>query len=314
MSGKGIVCIAGATGKIGKYLCRLLAENDYSLRVISRRNGIDVKKVIPQVDEENVFNWDNLKNAIQGSQVVVNLAGESIAGYPSKSKFERVLNTRVEPTKKMVKVFSELSENERPNTFIAAAAVGYYKSSYDPITEDNDQVDDGPIGEMCVKWEQASRMAEEYIKQVCYLRIGIVLVPDEVGFLQGLTQSIKYFRCGGAGDGTAHVPWIHPVDVSKIALTIIKSNGALSGVVNVSAPTPVPASEMALEIGKRIGGKEPWFNIPLWLPTLIVGKKLVEGALGPKNMIPKKLLDSGFEFTYPTIDIALDDLIGKKND
>ncbi len=164
--------------------------------------------------------------------------------------------------------------------------------------------------DVCQKWEETFMKADTPHTRKVALRIAIVLGKNG-GALQPLKNLAKVGLGGRQGKGNQYFSWLHEVDFARIVEYIVGNEG-ISGVFNASSPNPVLNSDVMKAIRRRVG-------MPVGLPTpewlLSIGAWLIrtetELILKSRRVAPRKLLESGFEFRFPTLDGALEDLIPK---
>ena len=120
------VVITGATGFIGRALCRAL-HKDYEVIALSR----DASRAAKSVGElAKVIEWDGrttgswFKQA-NGALAIINLAGENVAsGRWNESKKAGILHSRLDSTKAVLKVIKQV--DKKPAVVIQASAIGWY--------------------------------------------------------------------------------------------------------------------------------------------------------------------------------------------
>ena len=189
---------------------------------------------------------------------------------------------------------------------VSASAVGYYGEQGDrPIVEDTPPTP-GFTHDLCAAWEREAGKADALGVRVCVMRIGVVL--DRSG--GALAKMLPAFRMGAGGRlgaGRHYFPWIHRDDIAAIGQWLIESPQA-RGAYNCSAPNPVTNAEFTRALGKALGR-------PTVLPMPEAALKLLFGEMSElllvsDRMLPKRLLDAGFEFRYPDIERALAAIFG----
>ena len=82
-----------------------------------------------------------------------------------------------------------------------------------------------------------------------------------------------------------------------------------SGPFNLTAPHPVTNREFALTLG-QVMGRPAFLPTPGWLLRLTLGE-LADLLLKGQRVLPKRLLDLGFQFAFPTLEMALEELLRK---
>jgi len=104
--------------------------------------------------------------------------------------------------------------------------------------------------------------------------------------------------------------WLHIEDLFR-AIRFVMINKDMKGIYNCAAPKPVTNSIFMKEIRNIL---KPLVHLPS--PTLLLkaGAYLIntetELILKSRWVIPKKLLEEGFVFNYPTLNKALENILG----
>ena len=120
----------------------------------------------------------------------------------------------------------------------------------------------------------------------------------------------QLFIGGPIGSGKQWISWIH-LDDEVRAIDFLINHPNASGVFNLTAPNPVTNSEF----GKTLGNV---LNRPYWIPVPGFALKAALGemsmlVLEGQKVLPERLLDYGFKFSYPDLDKALKDTIRTGN-
>jgi len=298
------VVITGATGTIGRKLCSELALRDYQLVIFSRdpdkaRASVPGAAVKWTPEEEGA--WDS---AIDGAYGVVHLAGASIFGKRwSETYKQEIRDSRVIGTRGMVNAMA--AAQRKPSVFVCGSAIGYYGPSDDTELDESAPPGNDFLAQIGIEWEREGARAEEYGIRTVLLRTGIILDPSG-GALAQMVPPFKFFVGGPVLPGNQWFSWIHIDD--EVAL-IIKAleDSRISGPLNATAPHPQTNRDFSATLGKVLGR-------PSWLPVPTFALNAMFGELGTmlstgQRVIPTKALDLGYEFTYPTSEQALRDLL-----
>lgn len=299
------VCIAGATGLIGKRLVKLLAEEGYYIISLTR-DLKKSKKNLPQAKEHILINSEDFKNAIEGSFAIVNLSGASIAAKRwTKSYKKIILESRTKTTNYLVEAINK-SVNP-PKVFVNASAVGIYNDECDNIITEKSQPGKNFLAEVCKKWEEEAFKLWNKCRVVT-ARTGIVL-DKKGGALAKMLLPYKLFIGGPLGSANQWMPWIHNEDTIRLYKWIIE-NENINGPVNFTAPNPVKMSQFAKVLGTIL--KRPSFcKVPSFILKLLLGESSVI-ILSGQRAIPQKALDNGYNFKFSQIKEALEDILQNK--
>lgn len=255
------------------------------------------------------------QKALAGADVVVHLAGASIDGRRWDARYKQILvASRTDSARKLIEAIAELDEAARPRALVSASGIDYYPFA-DDLAEHSRYFEDSWIdetapradtflGRLCRDWEDEVRPAADLGLRVASLRTGMVL--GRHGALERMIGPFKWFVGGRIGSGRQWVSWIHIEDAVRAYLHVI--DGELSGPVNLVAPNPVRNREMAAALG-RVLGRPAAVPVPAFAVKLVVGE-LAEHILHGRRAEPRALVNSGFEFHYPELEAALEDLLG----
>jgi uncharacterized protein (TIGR01777 family) len=287
------VLITGGTGFVGHALCPRLAAAGHEVVILTRQSNAR----LPPGAASGVNRLDELAPGEFGG--VVNLAGAPIGDARwTESRKKLLLDSRVHTTARLVEW---MGRAQRPPVLVSASAVGYYGEQGDrPVVEDTPPTP-GFTHELCAAWEREAGKANEFGARVCVMRIGVVL--DRGG--GALAKMLPAFRMGAGGRlgaGSHYFPWIHRDDIAAIAHWLLE-NAQARGPYNASAPNPVTNAEFTRALGKALGR-------PTVLPMPEAALKLLFGEMSElllvsDRMLPRRLLDAGFEFRYPRLEAAL---------
>jgi len=303
------IVITGATGFIGKALCENL-HRDYEVIALSR-NTAKAKNLLGKTAEPVC--WDGRKldewsAFVDGALGVINLAGENIAsGRWSKAKKERILNSRLTASQAILSAIKEAKK--KPEVFIQASAVGYYGDRCDEILDENSAYGQGFLARVCRQIEGLAEEIRDMGIRWIIIRTGVVLGAGG-GVLKKLLPSFKFFLGGCYGQTKAWLPWISLMD-EVLAIRFLLENKKTNGVYNLTSPAPILSGTFYDVLG-QVTARPVWFNPPGFLLKLLMGEMGGELLLSSQRVMPKRLLDAGFEFEYVDITKALCDILGER--
>ncbi len=293
------IAITGATGLIGTNLCSTLESKGHELLKLSR-----TKKDKPDYVHFNYKSQQIELEKLEGTEVVVHLAGESISGYWSESKKREIETSRVEGTRFLVN--SLLKLGKKPKDFISASAVGVYGDRGDEIVDEQSGTGSGFLVEVAKKWEEEAAVLTGHGMRVVNLRIGLVLSEDG-GALKQMLLPFKMGFGGRLGSGKQYMSWVMLEDVVGSIEFIIK-NTNIKGPVNIVAPEPVTNAYFTKLLGSAL--KRPAFiTVPAFILNILVPEMAKEILLSSTRAVPKKLLESGYKFKYSSLQSAFNDLL-----
>jgi uncharacterized protein len=293
------ILITGGSGMLGQAIIHdpLFAKDEFV--VLTRRHGNYQLTERVNYQSWNPFVLDGWQDALQGIDVVLNLAGENIgSGLWTKSKKEKILMSRVSAGRSLEKAM--LAMDNPPQVFIQSSAVGYYGSRGNEALAENASNGEGFLAHVCKKWEESSQELKTIDVRRIVLRTGVVL-SKKSGLLPRMSLPIKLYIGGNLGSGKQYIPWLHIDDYTAMVHFLIHNENA-SGVFNLCAqalPLSVVGKKMA-EVYQR----------PYWLPVPDFAMKLLLGemsslVLNSQRVVPEKLAAMGYQYRYATIEEVL---------
>lgn len=303
------VLISGGTGLVGSRLTELLIAKNYKVIVLSRNaNTISTNPMISYA-AWNIEQQTIDVSAIEQADYIVHLAGAGVADKRwSKKRKNEILSSRTQSSALLVKALKENKHNIK--ALVSASAIGWYGP--DPAThkngfEENDTAATDFLGSTCQQWEASIEPVTTLNLRLVKLRTGIVLSPKG-GALKEFLNPIKIGIAAILGNGKQMVSWIHIDDLCRQFIYAIE-NSNLQGSYNAVAPNPVNNQQLTLAIAKKLRGK---FFIPIHVPAFVLkimlGEMSIE-VLKSTTVSSKKIQKAGFTFSYPTIEIAVLNLI-----
>jgi uncharacterized protein (TIGR01777 family) len=293
------IVIAGASGFLGTVLRTRLTADGHELTQLVRREAAGPGQVRwdPYADQVDL-------DLLESCDVVVNVAGASVAHWPWTDSYRRTLiGSRVETTGTLARAIAEL--DHMPD-LVNTSAIGYYGDRGDEILDEDSPPGEGFLAELVQRWEAASAPAREAGARVATYRPGIVLHSS--GGILKLTKLPFQLGVGGRiGSGEQYFPTVSLHDYVQAAVQLI-TDDRLSGVFNVVAPTAATNREYTEAMGRRLH-RPTLATVPSFAVKLL-GDDIAGQVLGSIRAHPKRLLDAGFDFVHPTIDAQVDAAFG----
>lgn len=296
------ITLTGATGFIGSRLTERWIGEGHELHVLARRRG----KLPPEV---RFWEWaqptesDPPPESLNGSDAVVNLAGEPVAQRWNEDVKQRIKESRVAGTNRLVKAISTLER--KPQVLVSGSAVGYYGSRGDEVLTEESAQGQGFLAEICQQWEAQARQATELGLRVVCLRTGIVL-GTESGALPQMLTPFRLGVGGKLGSGKQWMPWIHIEDIVGLFDLALKSE-RLKGAVNGCAPNPVTNEDFSKELGAALH-RPALISVPEFSLKLLFGE-MAQVVLASDRALPKAALAAGYQFRFPLLSSALSQLL-----
>lgn len=291
------VLLTGGTGFVGTKLTERLLEKHAHVYILTRKPEMALPK-----DGVTYIGYDANPEKLPSIDAVINLAGDSLFGYWTKRKKERILTSRVKTTKKVLSFIEQL--NVKPGVFISASAVGYYGTSRETVfTEESGEHGDDFLATVVGEWEEIAQRAVGLGIRTVYARFGVILGTE--GALPLMSLPIKLFIGGKIGSGKQFVSWVHIDDAVGLLLFALE-NEQISGPVNVTAPEIVRNDTFTKTLAKVL--KRPyWFTTPAFLIRVSIGEMSILVTDG-QHVVPDKALNKGYKFKYPTLKQALEEV------
>ncbi len=247
-------------------------------------------------------------HALDGADVVVNLAGESIAdGRWTRARKETLRQSRILSTRSLVAGMRMAAR--KPRVFVSGSAVGYYGTTGATAVDESFPPGSDFLATLCVNWEAEAHAAEALGCRLVVIRTGIVLARDG-GVLKKLIPTFQWFGGGPMASGTQFMSWIHRDDWMALVLWAI-AHADVSGVFNGTAPTPVTNREFSKALGHALF-RPSWITVPPLVLKLAVGEMADIALINGQRVVPKRSLDFGFAFTYPDILGAMRAAVSKR--
>lgn len=298
--------IAGGSGYLGSCLAEYFQTRAEEIILLTRH---------PKPAQGNIqfIAWDaqhlgDWQKYFCGADAVINLTGRSVnCRYTPENKRE-IIDSRVHSTKVVGEAIAACETS--PPVWLNASSATIYPPSFDEDRSEDSPLDfSGFCEEVCQIWEEAlDKIAVPGTRKVA-LRTTFVLGPPPCPSFIAFRDLAKKGLGGSMAGGKHFVSWLHETDFCRAVEWIIDHRD-LSGPVNLTAPHPVTNAEFMREIRRalHIPFGLPSFRWMLEIGALVMGTE-TELILKSRKVVPKKLLDSGFTFDFPTWSEAVSSII-----
>ncbi len=299
------IVITGGSGFIGSQLSKRLVGMGHTVIVV------DI--VPPSFTHEHLFfiNCDITEQALpygipEKTDAIINLAGRSVFGKWTPKVKGEILRSRIQSTKHIVE--SIASATTKPSAFICASAIGFYGDTGDTTADEQAPHGTGFLSEVVSEWESVAKEATASGVRVVCVRTAPVL--GQGGMLAQLRKTARFGFLLKLKKQDFWMSWIHEEDIINTYIFALETT-TLQGVFNASAPEQVLHSTFMKTLGRGLRRKVAG-SIPRFVARKLFGEFFDE-ITKSQRAVPKRLLDKGFVFSYPTLDSAIKQILQKKS-
>ena len=300
------IVIAGGTGLVGSRMVELLDKDKYDIYILTRSSRASENGI-------QYIQWDTDNAQLDLTQLgdiyaIINLTGAGIADKRwTESRKEIILKSRLNAARTLAKGLSDATV--KPDVYLAASAIGYYGDRADEKLYEDSTAGEGFLSEVCQQWEAEHDKLNDMFQRTSILRIGIVL-SSKGGALAEILKTTKTGIYGYFGDGSAYYSWIHIDDLCRMFIHVMERSDA-EGIYNATAEVPITIKTLVKEI------KTANNSAGLVLPVPMMALKLALGEIATMlntsmRVIPRRILESRFEFKFDKAENAVRDILAKK--
>jgi uncharacterized protein (TIGR01777 family) len=313
-SGHLRIVIPGGTGQVGQILARHFHEQGHCVTVLARHpKPAEWKNLV-----WNACDLGSWTEAIEGSDVVINLAGRSVNCRYTAANRREIKNSRTITTGLVGQAIAQAAHP--PALWLNASTATIYRHALDrPMDESTGEVGGDEPGvpstwrfstDVATSWERALFAADTPHTRRVALRSAMIMSPDPGGVFDALLRLVRFGLGGAASSGQQFVSWIHDVDFLR-AVDFLISHEELSGPVNVASPSPVPNRHFMRCLRQAWCTQYVGVSASKWMleiGAIVLGTE-TELILKSRRVIPRRLLNAGFEFHFPNWRAASKDLV-----
>lgn len=280
------VLISGATGLVGSNLQKMFTARGDKVVALRREDFSGSLKAMAEMVSE--------------SDIIIHLAGAPIVARWTASHKKDIMDSRVNTTHMLVQAIE--SAEKKPELFISTSAVGIYADGA-VNTEKDAHLADGFLSEVCQRWEAEALFAQPFTK-VAIFRFGVILDKNG-GALKQMLLPFKLGLGGPIAGGKQGFSWIHLKDLLQAYSFVIEHK--LDGTFNLTAPQITDNDLYTKELGAALH-RPAFMPIPAFGLRLVFGEGAASLTTGQK-VLPERLLSEGFEFQYPNLKMAFEELL-----
>lgn len=289
------VVVSGASGLIGSALVPALEAAGHDVLKLVRREPAGPSEL----------RWDPAAgqlaaDRLRGVDAIVNLSGANIDRRWMDDAKREILESRTQTTGLLARVAATLEP--RPTTLLNAGGTGIYGNRGDDILTEEAGPGGGFLAEVMRQAEAASQPARDAGVRVVHFRQGIVL-SREGGALRRMLPFFKLGVGGPVGSGKQWWSWVSRSDAVSAYRFVLESD--IDGAVNLVSPNPATSTQFARALGRAVR-RPAVLPAPGFAMKLLFGQKGEEVLLFGQRALPSRLLDAGFTFEQPTLDVALE--------
>ncbi len=327
------VVVTGATGMIGRALCKQLIASGYQVVAFSR-DPQKARRLVPGGAEYVAWTpsesgpW---ASAIDGAYGVIHLAAASLFDKRWSAAYKReIVDSRKIGTRGLVNAIGQA--HTRPQAFVCVSAVGYYGPHGDEKLDESAPHGHDFLAQVCVDaWEHEANKATELGVRTAIVRSGVVIgggegrmplpinlrgasldrpgvvLKTEEGAFPLLVLPFRFFVGGPVLPGTHWLSWIHVDDIVGILMLALEDERVL-GPINATAPEPQTYKDFAKTIG-LVMGRPSWLPVPGFALRLALGE-MADMITTGQRVIPRKAQELGYQFKYPTSQQAIRAILG----
>src|SRR6266404_3663622 len=306
------IIIAGGSGHVGTILARAFHARGDEVVILSRKLAINPWRTVIW-DGEKCDGWSS---EVDGADVVINLAGQSVNCRYTPENRKIIMDSRVKSTRVVGEAITNAARP--PRVWLQASTATVYAHRYDAANDETTGVIGGSEPnapdtwrfsiDVVKAWERAANESSTLHTRKVLMRTAIVMSPDRGGPFDTLLRLVRFGLGGHSGNGRQFVSWLHDADLIRSIFWLIQQD-ELSGPVNLAAPNPLPNAEFMRLLREAWGAP---FGLPASKWMLELGafalRSETELILKSRRVVPTRLLGSGFVFDFPTWREAAKDL------
>src|SRR5215471_2970938 len=296
------IAIAGANGMVGRHLVEaLLARGEGVIALVRSPESYRFPSPV------DVRRWQasDLFAPVDEADAVVNLVGSPIfAKRWTQARKQDLIQTRALATRSLVEGIRKAGG--QGHTFISSTAIEYAGNTGDRLVDETTTAGKGFLAELSRLWETEAQQVSETGARLVLLRQSLVM-GREGGVLAGLLPLYRSGFGGTFGLGGQWFSWIHVNDAARLILHAL-DHETITGPLVSASPNPVTSREFARMFARAVR-RPRLFPMSRRVMELMWGERAAL-FLDSHRMVPHVALSTGFQFRFPTLEVALADLLG----
>ncbi|MCX5529488.1 DUF1731 domain-containing protein [Streptomyces sp. NBC_00006] len=307
------IVLPGGTGQVGGVLRRALTAAGHEVVVLTRR---PVRDGEVQWDGRTLGPWAEV---VDGSDVVINLAGRSVSCRYTNENLRAMMDSRVDSARVVGQAIA--AARKPPRIWLQMSTATIYAHRFDaPNDEASGAIGGAEPGvpgywaysvEIAKNWEREQERAATPQTRKVALRSAMVMSPDRGGVFDYLLWLARLGLGGPVAGGAQYVSWIHDRDFVR-AVEFLIGRDDISGAVNLAAPGPLPQREL-MRVLRAAWGVRVGLPATRWMAEVgaLALRSDTELLLKSRRVVPGRLRDAGFTFDHGAWAEAAADLVGR---
>ncbi|MBC2866832.1 TIGR01777 family oxidoreductase [Streptomyces mexicanus] len=305
------IVIPGGTGQVGAVLKRALGAAGHEVVIVTRRPGREGE--VPW-DGKTLGPW---MAEVDGSDVVINLAGRSVSCRYTAANLQEMMDSRVDSTRVVGAAIAAAARP--PRVWLQMSTATVYAHRFDaPNDEATGVIGGAEAGvpgywaysvDIAKAWERAQQEADTPATRKVALRSAMMMSPDPGGVFAVLLGLTRLGLGGPVAGGAQYVSWIHEHDFVR-AVEFLMDREDLTGAVNLAAPHPLP-QRVFMRTLRSVWGVPVGLPATKWMAEVgaFALRSDTELLLKSRRVVPGRLTQAGFAFEYPQWPQAAEELV-----
>jgi uncharacterized protein (TIGR01777 family) len=308
MMSEKTIMLAGGSGFLGQAVSSFLIAHKYTPIILTRGPSQPATAATPEF-----IHWDattlsgDWPLCLNNAHAVINLVGRTVNCRKTPENKKEILESRVLATRALAQAWQRATNP--PKIWIQTSTAHIYGDTHDEILDESSPTGVGFAPDVGRAWEKEFNDADPKDTRRVILRVSFVLGIGQNSALRTLSRITRLFLGGHTGSGRQFMSWIHLSDYCSIILRALE-DPTMSGAYVVTAPNPLTNKQFMRELRRTL--RRPW-SPPVPTPAVYIGALLMrtdpELALKGRRCLPTRLLNENFQFQFPTLPEAIDDLL-----